>query len=189
MRRCRRAVFGCEAFFKLRGKNMARLVIIRALAAVVAAIASIGPAAAAQKITQAQLVGSWSLVSTENTLANGTRFSPFENGKGMLVFDRAGRFSWIVLRGDIPKFASGNRTQATPEELKGVALGTLAYFGTYSLDPKGDAMTMHILASTFPNFDGQDQKRSLSLRGDELQIANTAGASGGTATVTWKRLK
>lgn len=107
----------------------------------------------------------------------------------MLVFDRAGRFSWIVLRGEIPKFASGNRTKGTPEEMKGVAVGTLAYFGTYSLDPKGDAMTMHIEASTFANFDGQDQKRSLGLKGNELKISNSAGASGGTAVVRWKRLK
>ena len=73
--------------------------------------------------------------------------------------------------------------------MKGVALGTLAYFGTYTLDPKGDAMTMHIEASSFANFDGQDQKRSLSLKRDELVISNAAGASGGTAVVTWKRLK
>jgi hypothetical protein len=168
---------------------MARLIIYRLFASIIAAMALIGPAPAAEKITKARLVGSWSLISTENTLPNGTRFSPFEKGRGMLVFDQAGRFSWIVLRGDIPKFASGNRTQGTPEEMKGVAVGTLGYFGTYSLDPKGDAMTMHIEASTFANFDGQDQKRSLSLKGDELRISNSAGASGGTAVVTWKRLK
>ena len=168
---------------------MARLFIARALAAIAAAVVLTGSAAAAEKITKAQLVGSWSLAGNENILPNGTRISPFGNGSGMLVFDRGGHFSWVVLRGDIPKFASGNRTQGTPEELKGVALGTLSYFGTYALDPKGDAMTMHIEASTFANFDGQDQKRSLSLKGDALQISNTAGASGGVAVVTWKRLK
>jgi lipocalin-like protein len=165
---------------------MGSLIVNRVFASMIAAMLL---AAAAEKITKAQLVGSWSLVSTENTLPDGTRFSPFENGRGMLVFDRAGRFSWIVLRGEIPKFASGNRTKGTPEEMKGVAVGTLAYFGTYSLDPKGDAMTMHIEASTFANFDGRDQKRSLGLKGDELKISNSAGASGGTAVVRWKRLK
>src|SRR5689334_19492025 len=104
---------------------MGSLIVNRVFASMIAAM-PLAAAAAAEKITKAQLVGSWSLVSTENTLPNGTRFSPFENGRGMLVFDRAGRFSWIVLRGEIPKFASGNRTQGTPEEMKGVAVGTLA---------------------------------------------------------------
>lgn len=128
-------------------------------------------------------------MSTENTLANGTRFSPFENGSGMLVFDQAGHFSWILLRGDVPKFASGNRTQGTPDELKGVALGTLAYFGTYSVDPKSNTLTMRVRASSFANYTDQDQKPILSPKGDELKVANAAGASGGSAVVTWKRLK
>jgi len=168
---------------------MTLLVTTRVLASIVALAALIGSSSAAEKITPTELVGSWTLVSTENTLANGTRFSPFENGKGMLVFDRTGHFSWQVLRGDIPKFTSGNRTQGTPEELKAVALGTLAYFGTYSVDAKSDTLTMHIEASSFANFNGQDQIRTVTLKGDELRIENAAGASGGTAVVTWKRLK
>jgi hypothetical protein len=71
---------------------MARLIIYRLFASIIAAMALIGPAPAAEKITKARLVGSWSLISTENTLPNGTRFSPFEKGRGMLVFDQAGRF-------------------------------------------------------------------------------------------------
>jgi len=168
---------------------MVHRTIIRSIVSIVALAALIGPAPAAEKITKAQLVGSWTLVSTENTLANGTRFSPFENGKGMLVFDRAGRFSWMLLRGDIPRIASGNRTQATPEELKSVALGALAYFGTYSVDPQSNTLTMRVQASSFANYIDQDQKRILSLKGDELKVSNATGASGGSAVVIWKRLK
>jgi hypothetical protein len=73
--------------------------------------------------------------------------------------------------------------------LKGVALGTLAYFGTYTMDANTDTLTMKVLASSFANFNGQAQTRTVSLKGDELQISNAAGASGGTAIVTWKRLK
>ena len=168
---------------------MARFIVLQIFTVVVAAFALIGSASAAQKITKAQLVGSWRLVATENTLANGTRFNPFENGKGMLVFDRAGHFSWMLLRGDIPKIASGNRTQVSADESQGVTLGTLAYFGTYSVDPASNTLTMHIEASSFANFDGQDQKRTLILQGDELAIANAAGASGGSGVVKWQRVK
>jgi hypothetical protein len=156
---------------------------------VIAGIALIASAAAAEKTTKAQLIGSWTLVETENTLPNGTRFNPFENGSGMTVFDRTGHFSWILLRGDIPKIASGNRTQSTPEELKAVALGTLAYFGTYSLDEKTSTLTLHIQASSFANYAAQDQIRKISVKGDEFTTMNAAGASGGSAIVRWKRLK
>lgn len=169
---------------------MGRLIIIRLFASILAAVALIGSATAAEKkVTKAQLVGSWTLVATENTLPNGTRFNPFENGSGMAVFDRTGHFSWILLRGDIPKIASGNRTQSTPEELKGVALGTLAYFGTYALDSKTNTLTLHVQASSFANFTGQDQTRIVSVKGDEFTTMNSAGASGGSATVRWKRIK
>ena len=168
---------------------MIRLSIIRLFASMVAIIAVIGSAAAAEKTRKAQLVGSWTLVATENTLPNGTRFNPFENGTGMAVFDRSGHFSWILLRGDIPKIASGNRTQASPEELKAVALGTLAYFGTYSLDEKTSTLTLHVQSSSFANYTGQDQKRAITIKGDEFTTMNAAGASGGSAIVRWKRLR
>ena len=168
---------------------MGRLIITRLFASMIAAIALIGSAPAAEKTTKAQLIGSWTLVATENTLPNGTRFNPFENGSGMAVFDRTGHFSWILLRGDIPKIASGNRTQSTPEELKAVALGTLAYFGTYSLDEKTSTLTLHVQSSSFANYTGQDQKRVISVKGDEFTTMNAAGASGGSAIVRWKRLK
>ena len=147
-------------------------------------------AAAQQKITKRQLVGTWTIVSNVNVLPNGTRFSPFgEKGTGILMFDASGHFSWQVLRTDTPKLASNNRTDATADEFKAVALGVLAYFDTYALDEKNQTLTMHIQASSFPNFNGSEQKRTLTLKGDELTLINAAGASGGTANVTWKRLR
>ena len=169
---------------------MARLIFIRFIASMLMAAAFIGSATAAEmKGIKAQLVGSWTLVATENTLPNGTRFNPFENGSGMAVFDRTGHFSWILLRSDIPKIASGNRTTLTPEELKAVALGTLAYFGTYSLDEKTSTLTLHVQSSSFANYTGQDQTRIVSVKGDEFTTMNAAGASGGSAIVRWKRIK
>ena len=101
----------------------------------------------------------------------------------MPAFDRTGHFSWILLRGDIPKIASGNRTQSTPEELKAVALGTLAYFGTYSVNSKTNTLTLHVQASSFANYTGQDQTRVVIIKGDEFTTMNAAGESGGSAVV------
>ena len=105
------------------------------------------------------------------------------------MFDNAGNFSWHIIRPDIPKYASNNRMQGTPDENKATVHGTLSYFGTYTLDADGNGMTLSIKASSFPNFTGQTQKRRVSLSGDELTIVNAAGASGGSAEVKWRRAK
>ena len=147
-------------------------------------------AIARQKPLKDKLVGTWAFVSAVNTMPDGRKIEP--NGKaatGILMFDAAGHFSWQIIRSDIPKLASNNRQTGTPEENKAVAQGVLAYFGTYSIDDTGKSLTMQIATSSFPNFNGANQKRSVTLSGDELTITNQAGASGGIAAVKWKRMK
>jgi len=48
---------------------------------------------------------------------------------------------------------------------------------------------MRIELSSFPNFNGLQQRRSIKLENDELTVINPTGASGGTAYITWKRVK
>ncbi|MBL8485451.1 MAG: lipocalin-like domain-containing protein, partial [Rhodocyclaceae bacterium] len=43
--------------------------------------------------------------------------------------------------------------------------------------------------STFPNWDGDEQKRVVTVSGDELKIINPSAAVGGTAYSVWKRAK
>ena len=62
-------------------------------------------AAVAQKSLKDQLVGSWMLVSAE---PYGT------NPKGSYMFDANGRFTAILMRNDLPKYTSNNRTQSHP---------------------------------------------------------------------------
>lgn len=148
-------------------------------------------ALAQQKSTKEQLVGSWTLVSTINTRPDGSKFDP-NGGKptaGLFVLDGNNRFSWQIIRTDIPKLASNNRAEGTADEFKAVAQGVLSYFGTYALDDSGKTLTMNIEASSFPNFNGAKQNRSIALAGDELTVTNPAGASGGIAQVIWKRAK
>jgi ABC-type uncharacterized transport system substrate-binding protein len=45
----------------------------------------------------------------------------------------------MVVRSDLPKFGSNNRMSGTPEENKAIVQGSIAYFGTYSID---EAMTL-----------------------------------------------
>ena len=78
----------------------------------------------------------------------------------------------VITRADLPKFASNNRTTGTPEENKATVAGSIAYFGTYDASDADKMLTMHIEGSTFPNWTGTDQKRTIELSGDQLKFIN-----------------
>jgi lipocalin-like protein len=117
-------------------------------------------------------------------LANAYGPSP----KGTMMVGANGRFSITVVRSDLPKFASNNRISGTPEENKAVVQGTIAYFGTYSIDETTHVLTVNVEGSTFPNFSGSTQTRILSFH-DEVTYFNPTPSMGGSAKVTYRRAK
>jgi hypothetical protein len=127
------------------------------------------------------LVGAWTIVSA------GDAYGP--TPKGSLILGPNGRFSVQLMRHDLPKYASNNRTQGTTAEYKATVEGSLAYFGTYSVS--GTDLNLHIEGSTFPNWIGMDQKRiNLSISGDELKYTQPNPSGGGVAALlVWKRAK
>ncbi len=144
-----------------------------------------GPSA---KTAREQLVGSWTLVAL-TAGAGADQTLPYgPNPKGTMMVDANGRFSITVLRSDLPKFASNNRTTGTPEENKAIVQGSIAYFGTYTIDEATRVITVKVEGSTFPNFDGGAQTRILSFAGDEVTYLNpTPSMGGGPAKVTYRR--
>jgi Lipocalin-like domain len=140
--------------------------------------------------TAKDLVGTWSWVSVEITRPDGTKYQAFgANPKGFVIFDSNGRFAYLLSRPDRPKFAANNREQGTPEENKAAVLGTLAYSGTYEVSDK--TLIFHVEASSYPNAEGVDQKRTITVTGDELRWINPAPtvAGGGTANTVLRRVK
>ena len=112
------------------------------------------------------------------------------DGKSTMILTSTGRIVVVLARSDLPKFASNDRTAGTPEENKAAVAGSLAYFGTYSVDEAGKMLLIHVDGSTFPNWTGTDQKRTIQLSGDEMKLINPNPSQGsGTATVTWTRVK
>jgi hypothetical protein len=104
----------------------------------------------AQQVTlKQQLVGSWTIVSWEVTLADGTR-RQFANPKGILIFDANGRYAEVIGRADRPKFKSAS--QATTEEL---AANTRDFFaantGTWSVNEADKTITQRFETSLRPN--------------------------------------
>src|SRR5205085_1689524 len=80
---------------------------------------------------------------------------------------------------EMPKIASGTRTDATSEENKMVVNGSIAHTGRYSIDDGGQSITFYVETSTFPNWNGTTQKRPLSLNGEMLGYRVMAPSAGG----------
>jgi len=133
------------------------------------------------------LVGAWIAVS--NTAEQGgVKSEPYgANPQGMLIFESSGRYGLVLSMKDVPKFTSNNRTTGTPDENKAVVHGTIAHFGTYSVNEADKSITFRIETSTFPNFNATEQKRAFTLVGDELTYTVPAFSGGGTAVAKWKR--
>jgi hypothetical protein len=107
-----------------------------------------------------------------------------------VTFNPNGRFSVIITRSDVPKFATNSRDAGTSEENKAVVQGSIAYFGTYSVSEADNVIKYHIDGSTYPNWQGTDQERLFKLSGDELTLTNSSTSIGaGTAYAVWKAVK
>jgi hypothetical protein len=112
------------------------------------------------------------------------------NPRAMMVLTPDGRYSIVVMRAELPKFASNSRLKGTSEENSAVVSGSIAHFGRYTIDEKDKSITFHVEASTFANWDGGAQKRPFSVKGDELTYKVPTPSTGmGSAEVTWKRMK
>ena len=130
------------------------------------------------------------LVSACSERQDDSKFDPLgANPAGIVMFDANGRVSVQVLGSGLPKFASNNRLQGTREENETIVHGTLCYFGTYSVSEVNRTLNLRIESSSFPNWNETDQKRFLTLTGDEMKWTNPIASSGGTGYSVWKRAK
>ena len=72
---------------------------------------------------------------------------------------------------------SKNRLAGTPEQNTAIVHGSLALFGTYTIDEAKKTLTFHIVASTYPNQQGTSQTRTIDrLTADEFVNTNPAAS-------------
>ena len=138
--------------------------------------------------TAKEYVGTWALVSSDTVRPDGSRVPTF-GGKatGILIFGSDGRFVYLFSRAELPKFASNNRNTGTPEENASVVKGSIATYGTYSVTDK--VFTIKIEHSTFPNWIGAEQTRTITTAGNEMKWSNPAGSGGGVVELVLRRVK
>ena len=126
-----------------------------------------------QKPLKDLLVGTWLQVSVDVMSTDGTRRALFgDNPKGIVIYTNDGYFSLMQARTNLPKLASGRPATATLDEAKAVVVGSIAYFGRYSLDEASKVLSVDIQASTFANQVGDPtEKRTItSLTDSELSL-------------------
>src|ERR1700688_4185574 len=173
-----------------KGSTMSRPSIlgIAAMTALGLAVLS-GSVVAQQKTLKEQLLGTWTLVSSDQMRPDGSKLKQFgANPTGVNVFDANGRFFVLIASADDSKIASNNPNpnKTNPEEGGGLIPESMAYYGTYLVNEAEKVVMLHLEASTFPNLVGTDQKRLItSLTADELKYTNPAAMRGLRVHQVW----
>jgi hypothetical protein len=168
-----------------------------------------GGASAQQKSLREQLVGVWIPTAHETTFQDGSKRQQFgAKPNGMMILDASGNYTQVLTHPELPKFRSADRTQATPEEHAATIKGSVAHFGTWTVDEAGKTLTFahmrgpgsftweqarriryDVVGSTFPNQVGTDLKTTVSLAGDEWTSTIPRTTSGRQSVMVWKRTK
>ncbi|MFD0795427.1 lipocalin-like domain-containing protein [Mucilaginibacter litoreus] len=135
------------------------------------------------------VAGTWLMVSAQ--FDPGGKNVPIygPNAKGLLIFTEDLYFTDIITDLDIPKFASNDRLNGTPEEYEAVATRSFGVYGTYTVDEEGDFFNEHLIAGSFPNWNDTRRDRSqnrIVVYGDELKEQLTLD-DGSEALFIWKR--
>lgn len=171
-------------------RRLGVLIATTVLLVIWGAVLPSGDALAQQKSLKEQLVGTWIYVSSTSTRADGSK-TETPNLKGIVIYTSDGHFAFVSVRADLPKLANPDRARATAEEAQAVVAGSIAYFGTYSINEVDKVITPKVEGSTFANMiGGPDQKRIItSLTAEELKFTNPASTTGATLELVWKRAK
>jgi Lipocalin-like domain len=172
-------------------KTVKRRIILSLCAATVLGLALLpGAAVSQQKSLTEQLVGSWTIISNDNVAPDGTKRQIFgPNPKGIFILGADGSYALVVVNPARPKFVGKSRLDGTPEENKSAIAGTVASFGTWSVDEATNTLVTSIEGNLFPNDEGRDQRRIIALEGDQLKMVNPSPGSGGRAEIVFRRAK
>jgi lipocalin-like protein len=135
------------------------------------------------------IVGAWKLLAVTSIDSSGATSEPFGPGpSGAIIFTGDGQFSLLQCRSDLPRLADNDRRKLQPDEAVMLARGSIAYYGTYTVDEAANSLSVSIKASTFPNLIGPPQQRIITmLTADELHFTNPRTPAGITLLTVWRR--
>jgi hypothetical protein len=147
--------------------------------------------AASPKSMKELIVGSWSLLLVDTVAEDGTRTPNYgPHPRGLTIFSPDGHYSLQAMSDIRPKFAANDKLKGTADEYKAAVLGMISFFGRYTLDEEKKMLTLHLDASSYPNWDGITQTRPITvLTDDVLTWITPVSSAGGRAEVSFRRAK
>lgn len=146
--------------------------------------------AAQAKSLKDQLIGTWIYVSSTGKREDGSAVQR-PSLQGAVTYTADGRFHFITVRTDAPKYASGDPARPSPDEAIAIASGVVAYTGTYTVDEATKTIHANIETSSFPNLVGAPNQRRIvtSITDEELRFTNPRTPAGITLELVFKRAK
>ena len=139
--------------------------------------------------TATQLIGSWKLVSVEDTMKDGTvKPAPGlgPHAKGYLMYEPDGHMCAALMDPDRP---SWNEPYKATDAEKIASFDTfIAYCGTYKLDSERSTVTHYPEVAWMPSYVGSNQARPFTLEGNRLIITVTiSDPKTQKRTLVWQR--
>lgn len=143
--------------------------------------------------TVAQLVGTWKLISIEDTMTDGNvqpsrQFGP--HPRGFIMYEPDGYMCATIVNGDRTPWAD----PAKPTEAEKAAYYDtfISYCGTYKLDGATSTVTHFPEVAWTNTYVGSTQPRPFKLEGNRLIITATKGMSDPAIkqrVLVWQRAK
>ena len=135
------------------------------------------------------LAGTWTLVAADVLHPDGSRSHDYGDApKGLLLIDRMGHYSLQIFRADRPHFANPDKARASAQEYRAAVLGASTHYGTMAVESDRHQLVFHIESASFPNWEGQEQRRIFELRGDTLSYRVPPRPNGDVPISVWRRI-
>jgi hypothetical protein len=121
-------------------------------------------------MTHDPFIGTWRLLSYEIRGADGEIKYPWgQDPVGLLIYSGDGYMSVAMMSASRTRFTDKDVKKGTNEE-KATAVDTyVSYSGRYEVQE--DTVTHHVEVSLFPNWVGNDQKRTFQFDGNRLTLS------------------
>jgi len=139
-----------------------------------------------------QMVGSWKLVSAEETMKDGTTRSFPDFGprpKGFLMYQHDGYMCAELMNPDRAK--SADPARSTAEEKIAAAEGSFAYCGRYEIDAKQEWIVHLPEVASDPGYVGSRQVRPFRFEGGRLILSDIEKNDPSVARwkIVWEKVK
>ena len=140
-------------------------------------------------MTQDTFIGTWRLLSYEIRRADGEIKYPWgQDPVGLLIYSGDGYMSVAMMSASRTRFVDKDVKKGTNEE-KAAAVDTyVSYSGRYEV--QGDTVIHHVEVCLFPNWVGNEQKRTFQFDGKRLTLSTPlpGGDIQRRAHLVWERV-